>query len=114
MFRRNRQTDQLLEQLRDLLPELKALTERASMIDDVHHRMKLLEEIAHDMKQLAAVSTALNSANDVIDRYLNDNHRVGEGVRVDVETISALVIAMQKEMRDLNRQLAEFSSRLTH
>ena len=114
MFRRNRQTDQLLEQLRDLLPELKALTGRASMIDDVHHRMKLLEEIAHDIKQLAAVSTALNSANDVIDRYLNDNHRVGEGVRVDVETISALVIAMQKEMRDLNRQLAEFSSRLTH
>ena len=114
MFRKNRKTNQLLEQLDELLPKLRGLTDRASMIDDIHHRMKLLEEVAHNLKEAAAMGSVLRDAKDIIDRYLSDNHRISEDVRADVETVSALVLVMQKEIRDLNRQLAEFSGRLTH
>ena len=109
----NKKTKQLLAEIEDLLPGIKALADRAQMIDDVHHRMTLLETISHNLNQLASTASVLSTAEAVLNRYVEDNHRISDDVRIDVETISALTLKLQKDLQDLSRRLSEFESRLS-
>jgi DNA repair ATPase RecN len=112
MFK-SKKSEQLLSEIELLLPNLRALVDRASMIDDIHHRMKLLESISHNLNELANTASLLSTADSIVSRYLNDGHRIADDVRVDVETISALTLKLQKELQDLSRRLTDFEARLS-
>ena len=122
MFK-SKKSERLLSEIELLLPNLRALADRAEMIDDIHHRMKLLESISHNLSQvevmshnlgrLADTASLLSTAETIIARYLNDGHRIADDVRVDVETISALTLKLQKDLQDLSRRLTDFEARLS-
>ena len=110
---RNKKSKLLIAEIEALLPSLKALADRAQMIDDIHHRMKLLESMSHNLDQLANTASLLSTADAVLTRFVNDNHRISDDVRIDVETISALALKIQKDLQDLSRRLGEFEGRLS-
>lgn len=118
----NKKSKQLFAEVADLLPHLRALVDRTAMIDEMHHEMKLLESMSHSLSQvevmshslgrLADTASLLSTAEAIIARYLEDGHRIADDVRIDVETISALTLKLQKELQDLSRRLTEFEARL--
>jgi hypothetical protein len=54
-------------------------------------------EFAHLVQQL----------KPIVDTYLSQNHFVAENVRVDVETVTVLITALQMQINQLQKTIAD-------
>ena len=106
------------ERLESLLPGLEDLLRLRVNIDRLGPRLELIDEIGPRLVELDKVVTLLprlhdlanmvgvmNDVGAVLRRFLDANHEVSETVRVDVETISALGLQIEKSLAEVLAEL---------
>ena len=115
-------TNASVAEIRSMLPELRELLAvranldrlgpRLDLLDQVGPRLELLDRLGADIERIEALlrnirslEDAVGEADTIVRKYLDTNHVVAEDVRLDVDTISAVVLSAQKSIRDLTVKL---------
>ena len=122
-------TNASVAEIRSMLPELRELLAvranldrlgpRLDLLDQVGPRLELLDQLGGRLDRLGAdieqieallrnirsLEDAVGEADTIVRKYLDTNHVVAEDVRLDVDTISAVVLSAQKSIRDLTVKL---------
>jgi hypothetical protein len=122
-------TNASVAEIRSMLPELRELLAvranldrlgpRLDLLDQVGPRLELLDQLGGRLDRLGAdierieallrnirsLEDAVGEADMIVRKYLDTNHVVAEDVRLDVDTISAVVLSAQKSIRDLTVKL---------
>lgn len=88
--------------LEAVLPDLEDLLRLRVNLDRLGPRLELIDQIGPRLAELDKVSSVLN-------RFLDANHEVSETVRVDVETISALGLQIEKSLAEVLTELRKLN-----
>ena len=59
------------------------------------------------LKNVAVFAGLIQQLQPIVDTYLNQNHFVAENVRVDVETITVLITALQMQINQLQKAISD-------
>lgn len=121
-----------LAELQEILPELRELCTlrvnldrlgpRLEMLDKIAPRTELIEELVprinmmdslgaridsleHAVRSLKDLEMIAQTANSVLQKFLDSNHSIAEDVRLDVDTMSALTLSLSKSITDLTALL---------
>jgi len=105
----------LLPDLEDLLRlrvNLDRLGPRLELIDQIGPRLVELDKVVTllpKLHELANMVGVINDVGAVLRRFLDANHEVSETVRVDVETISALGLQIDKSLTEVLVELRKLN-----
>jgi hypothetical protein len=108
---------ELLDQLGPRLDLLDQLGPRLELVDKLGGILERLgsdiERIEDLLRNIRGLEHAVGEADTIMRKYLDTNHVVAEDVRLDVDTISAVVLSAQKTIREMITKLetvvAEFN-----
>lgn len=96
------------ERIEDLLPDLEELVRFRMNLDRLGPRLDLIDQLGVLLPRLYELANMVGVMNDVgavLRRFLDANHEVSETVRVDVETISALGLQIEKSLAEVLAEL---------
>jgi hypothetical protein len=117
-------TQDILAELGALLPELRELCNlrvnlsrlgpRLDTLDEVGHHVKNLDELGGRLDSLEAtvrsltdLSAVTETANTILKNFLDANHNISEDVRLDVDTMSAMILSLNKSISHLSSVLEQ-------
>ena len=89
---------------------LDALGHTIATIDRTSLALNNLDSFAHEvmsLKNVAVFAGLIQQLQPIVDTYLNQNHFVAENVRVDVETITVLITALQMQINQLQKAISD-------
>jgi len=98
--------------LEAVLPDLEDLLRLRVNLDRLGPRLDLIDEIGNLLPRLHELANMVGVMNDVgavLRRFLDANHEVSETVRVDVETISALGLQIDKSLTEALAELRKLN-----
>jgi len=98
--------------LEAVLPDLEDLLRLRVNLDRLGPRLDLIDEIGNLLPRLHELANMVGVMNDVgavLGRFLDANHEVSETVRVDVETISALGLQIDKSLTEVLVELRKLN-----
>jgi hypothetical protein len=98
--------------LEAVLPDLEDLLRLRVNLDRLGPRLDLIDEIGNLLPRLHELANMVGVMNDVgavLRRFLDANHEVSETVRVDVETISALGLQIDKSLTEVLVELRKLN-----
>ena len=98
--------------LEAVLPDLEDLLRLRVNLDRLGPRLDLIDEIGNLLPRLHELANMVGVMNDVgavLRRFLDANHEVSETVRVDVETISALGLRIDKSLTEVLVELRKLN-----
>ncbi|MBM4074532.1 MAG: hypothetical protein FJ267_02660 [Planctomycetes bacterium] len=101
-----------LEDLLRLRVNLDRLGPRLELIDQIGPRLVELDKVVTllpKLHELANMVGVMNDVGAVLRRFLDANHEVSETVRVDVETISALGLQIDKSLTEALAELRKLN-----
>jgi len=101
-----------LEDLLRLRVNLDRLGPRLELIDQIGPRLVELDKVVTllpKLHELANMVGVMNDVGAVLRRFLDANHEVSETVRVDVETISALGLQIDKSLTEVLVELRKLN-----
>lgn len=96
------------ERIEVLLPDLEELVRFRMNLDRLGPRLDLIDQLGVLLPRLYELANMVGVMNDVgavLRRFLDANHEVSETVRVDVETISALGLQIEKSLAEVLAEL---------
>ena len=96
------------ERVEVLLPGLEELVRFRMNLDRLGPRLDLIDQLGVLLPRLYDLANMVGVMNDVgavLRRFLDANHEVSETVRVDVETISALGLQIEKSLAEVLAEL---------
>ncbi len=96
------------ERLEVLLPGLEELVHLRINLDRLGPRLDLIDQLGALLPRLHELANMVGVMDDVgavLRRFLDANHEVSETVRVDVETISALGLQIEKSLAEVLAEL---------
>lgn len=97
-----------LEELVHLRVNLDRLGPSIDLINQLGPRLEVIDQLGPLLPRLHEVANMVGVLNDVgavLRRFLDANHEVSETVRVDVETISALGLQIEKSLAEVLGEL---------
>ena len=100
----------VLDALGPHIATLDALGPRIAIIDRTSVALTNLDNVAHEIMNLenVAIFTHLvQQLQPIVDTYLNQNHLIAENVRVDVETVTVLITALQMQINQLQKTISD-------
>jgi len=100
----------VLDMLGPHIATLDALGQRIAIIDRTFYALSNLDKFAHEIKSIENVAEfahLVQQLKPIVDTYLNQNHFVAENVRVDVETVTVLITALQMQINQLQKTIAD-------
>jgi hypothetical protein len=89
---------------------LDALGARIAAIDRTSVALNNLDSFAHEvmsLENIAVFAGLVQQLQPIVDTYLNQNHFVAENVRVDVETVTVLITALQMQINQLQKTISD-------
>lgn len=101
-----------LEDLLRLRVNLDRLGPRLELIDQIGPRLVELDKVVTllpKLHELANMVGVMNDVGAVLRRFLDANHEISETVRVDVETISALGLQIDKSLTEVLAELRKLN-----
>ena len=99
-----------LDALGPHIATLDALGHTIATIDSTSLALNNLDSFAHEvlsLKNVAVFAGLIQQLQPIVDTYLNQNHFVAENVRVDVETITVLITALQMQINQLQKAISD-------
>jgi hypothetical protein len=99
-----------LDALGPHIATLDALGPRLAIIDRTSFALTNLDNFAHEITSIANVAVftdLVQQLRPIVDTYLNQNHLVAENVRVDVETVTVLMTALQMQINSLQKTISD-------
>jgi hypothetical protein len=132
LLRRTDETNATMNELRTLLPELRELlayrtnldrlgprldlidsiTPRLDLIDSIAPRLNEIDRLASEvssstkaMREIEDLNRVVTESSVILRKFLDTNHVIAEDVRLDVDTISAVVLSLQKSINELADKL---------
>jgi hypothetical protein len=99
-----------LEALGPHIATLDALGPRMAVIDSTSLALTNLDKFTHEFARITNVAEfadLVRQLRPIVDTYLNQNHLVAENVRVDVETVTVLITALQMQINDLQKTISD-------
>jgi hypothetical protein len=99
-----------LDALGPHIATLDALGSHIAVFDRTYLTLTNLDKFAHEIMSIENVATfahLVQQLKPIVDTYLNQNHFVAENVRVDVETVTVLMTALQMQINQLQKTIAD-------
>jgi hypothetical protein len=99
-----------LDALGPHIATLDALGPHLVVIDRTSLALTNLDNFAHEVMNLENVAIFANLVQrlqPIVDTYLNQNHLIAENVRVDVETVTVLITALQMQINQLQKTISD-------
>ena len=100
----------VLDALGPHIATLDALGSHIAVFDRTYLTLTNLDKFAHEIMSIENVATfahLVQQLKPIVDTYLNQNHFVAENVRVDVETVTVLMTALQMQINQLQKTIAD-------
>jgi len=105
---------ELIDKIAQQAQLLEQLGPRLELIDDLHNRLSDIIDLSHAahavVQRLNDIQTVSEAASVILSKYMEQNHLVSESVRIDVETIQALVTSLQVQLNRLQESSANTAS----
>ena len=103
-FRRAAPPDPAIEELAALLPELRALAAQRPTLERLGALLPVIDRLGALLDNLERIGPRLDAIDRLIhtaDHLAETNHLTVEQVRIDVETVSAMLLAFQRFADDV-------------
>jgi hypothetical protein len=112
--------DRQLQEILQMAPEIRELLQLRSVLDALGPHIATLDrtsfaltnldKFAHEImsiENVAEFAHLVQQLKPIVDTYLSQNHFVAENVRVDVETVTVLITALQMQINQLQKTIAD-------
>jgi hypothetical protein len=100
----------VLDALGPHIATLDALGPHIATLDRTSFALTNLDKFAHEImsiENVAEFAHLVQQLKPIVDTYLSQNHFVAENVRVDVETVTVLITALQMQINQLQKTIAD-------